>query len=901
MILKNTTWGARCTLSPRFTGYLTDSELTLGLAEQQHAWPLVALGSIDLVPGLVWTALVIKPLEGPEIRLDGVDKTEASRWHAAFRTAHLGRVAEAGREALQSYSKWAAKILAQLPQQWHPSWMGKHLFTTQPPPKLRCGLSYADIAEHPAILLACEAHPTVLPSPPVLPDRGLAKQLEQLNRQLLQQHIDLPLFGTLESTPLTEEQRHAVICFDSKLMLVAAAGSGKTATMVAKAAYAITMGIVRPEEILMLAFNADAATELQERLDKRLAHLAGADQVACRTFHSFGLSVIGEATGAKPRPAAWLEGGQDVAKVVELMNELSNTDSKFRLTLMLVRTVFAEPLGKMPGAGAAPEENPEGYLTSRGEMVKSREEQLIADWLFFNGVNYQYEASYKVATADAQHSQYHPDFYYPEIDLYHEHFALDAAGNPPRHFKDYAAGVAWKRALHQEHQTQLVETTSYTLRTGEGLQALEQALVSRGVKLQTDPSRVPPGRPPLDNEALARIIRNLMQHAKGNQLEPDELTARAAKIDPLRGPLIVSLYSKILRRWEEELAATNAVDFDDMINMAIEHAEAGQYRSPYKLVIADEYQDASVARARLLRAITARPDTFLCVVGDDWQSINRFAGADSGVMRTFKDFYGSATILQLTRTFRCPEQICTVSSDFVQQNPLQLPKPVTTTSTVTGNTIQCFAAGSPEEMAQMVERMLERIAGKLQAVWDSPRKPSIMLLGRYRSDKPVHWERLKAICGPGIDLIFSTCHSSKGTESDYVLLLNVIKGRKGFPSEIEDDPILQIAMPEPEEFPFAEERRLFYVALTRARRGIFIYTLAERPSPFLVELQKRKQLTIVGADGALIATTPCPVCGEGFRKLKTGRYGIYYGCSNFPACRWTASIATVDGASDGYS
>ncbi|MBD2837113.1 UvrD-helicase domain-containing protein [Pseudomonas sp. JM0905a] len=890
MILKNTTWGARCTLSPNFTLYFTDDEVTLSLKGKKHVWPLPAIGTLETLPGLVWAAIVITPLEGVEIRLGGVDKKEGDRWQAAFTAAHLKRVAETSNEACLRFLLWSGRVEKDLPTQWHPSWLAHQLYKTRPTPKLSCGVTYDSFARHPALAQALAAHPDILRTLPEPPERWISTTLERRNEQRFREHVDLPLFETLEATPLTQEQRRAVICFDSKLLVVAAAGSGKTATMVAKAAYAITMGIVRPEEILMLAFNTDAATELQERVDKRLVNLANADQVACRTFHSFGLSVIGEAAGAKPRPAAWLEGGQDVAKVVALMKELAEKDKAFGMTLMLVRTVFAEPLGNMSSNCSDPVSSTDVFVTCRGETVKSREEQLIADWLFINGVNYQYEVRYKVDTADAQHSQYHPDFYYPEIDLYHEHFALDAAGNPPPHFKDYAAGVAWKRALHQEHQTQLVETTSYTLRTGEGLKALEQALVSRGIKLNPDPDRMPPGRPPLDNEALAKILRNLMTHAKGNQLDVGELTARASRTDPLRGPLIVSLYAEVLRRWQEDLAATNTVDFDDMINMAIEQAESSRYRSPYKLVIADEYQDSSVARARLLRAITTTPGTFLCVVGDDWQSINRFAGADSGVMRRFKSFYGSGTVLQLTRTFRCPEQICRVSSDFVQQNPDQLPKEVSTTSTVTGNAIQCFAAGTHEEMTQMVERMLTRLAKKLQAVWDSPRKPTVMLMGRYRSDRPANWGQLNRICGPGIDLTFTTVHSSKGTEADYVLLLNVIKGRRGFPSEIEDDPILQIAMPDPEVYPFAEERRLFYVALTRARRGIFIFTLAQRPSRFLVELQKRRQIVIVGTDGAPIATDSCPKCGEGFRKLKTGRYGDFYGCSNHPACNWTENV-----------
>ncbi len=893
MKLKNNIIGASLTFSPRFTANFTQDELTLKLGDQQHAWPIVAIAGIEFVPGLIWASARITTLDGQKLQLDGIDEAKGIRWHAAFMALLYQQVASAGNQASIRCARWLPRILKQLPDSWHPSWMGNHLAKTTPPETLPCGLTIDQVATHPAIKGASEAYPNILPTLPLRPTDELNAHLRQLNEAFFEQRKTLPLFDTLEATPLTEEQRRGVICFDSHVLLIAAAGSGKTATMVAKAAYAISTGIVKPAEILMLAFNADAAEELQHRLEKRLVTYPHADQIACRTFHSFGLSVIGDATGIKPRPAPWLEGGQDIAKIVSIINALSESDPVFKTNLGLVRTVFAQPIGKMPGASEFDQDSQKELVTSRGEIVKSREEQVIADWLFFHGVDYQYESPYPIKTADAKHSQYHPDFYYPAVKLFHEHFALNALGQPPKEFKGYAQGVEWKRGLHQKNQTDLFETTSHTLLSGEGLQALKQALESRGLELNPDPERIPTGRPPLENEALARIIRNLMQHAKGNHLEPDELSMRSAKLDPIRGPLIISLYAKVIERWQSELKSTGTVDFDDMINLAIEYAESGRYQSPYKLVIADEYQDASAARARLLRAITARPGTFLTAVGDDAQSINRFAGADISVMRNFQSFYGSGTVLYLTQTFRCPHEICQVSSEFVHQNPMQLKKEVRTNSTVQGKAIQCYAAKQGNELSSLVEDRLRKIVTKLKSAWDQPRKPAIMLLGRYRSDRPHNMPDLKRVCGPDIDINFTTVHSSKGTEADYVLILNVIGGRKGFPSAIEDDPVLQCAMPAPEEFPFAEERRLFYVALTRARRGVFIFTVATRRSAFLIELANKNQIRIVDREGQAISVQPCPSCRKGFRTLRTSKYGNFYGCSEYPRCNWKAHPATI--------
>jgi DNA helicase-4 len=120
-----------------------------------------------------------------------------------------------------------------------------------------------------------------------------------------------------------------------------------------------------------------------------------------------------------------------------------------------------------------------------------------------------------------------------------------------------------------------------------------------------------------------------------------------------------------------------------------------------------------------------------------------------------------------------------------------------------------------------------------------------------------------------------------------VFLLNVVAGNRGFPSQIEDDPVLQIAMPSPDDYAFAEERRLFYVALTRASRDIRIYTSTTKASSFVNELLTLEKLTVEATDGEVI--TPCPKCHQGVLKLRQGKRGPFLGCSAFPRCDYTQS------------
>lgn len=317
-------------------------------------------------------------------------------------------------------------------------------------------------------------------------------------------------FDTVERNPLTEEQIHACICMDDSVMVVAAAGSGKTSTMVAKTGYVLQEGIATPDQILLLAFNRTTADEVGERIAERLRTVPQVEQVKSRTFHAFGIEVIGLATGKKPSLAPWVDPdkpGADIREIVDIINSLSGQDSGFKREWDLFRTVYARDV-KRSGQPQEPEayaEGMRGFLTAKGHIVKSMEERLIADWLFYNGVSYEYERTYEHETADSLHGQYSPDFYYPDIEVYHEHFALNAKGEAPKDFGDYLDGVKWKRNLHATKGTELFETTSHELMTGIAIKRLEAFLTERGIKLNFDPDREGIGMEPVSEADLARI------------------------------------------------------------------------------------------------------------------------------------------------------------------------------------------------------------------------------------------------------------------------------------------------------------------------------------------------------------------------------------------------------------
>ncbi|WP_353987720.1 UvrD-helicase domain-containing protein [Ruicaihuangia caeni] len=721
-------------------------------------------------------------------------------------------------------------------------------------------------------------------------DRFLSSELEEYRS----------FFDRVEKSPLTSEQARAVVTFDNRVQLVAAAGSGKTSTMIAKAGYALHRGIVSAERILLLAFNSSAADELQQRIDERLTPLGlSADRVMARTFHALGLAIIGQATGRKPSLAPWLgHAGGDVRKVAEIVDHLRDNDPVFRQDWDLFRLVFSADI---PVEGDDdpepdwwdPKSRRRGFRTLNGEIVESHGERQIADWLFYHGVAYDYERRYEHDTTDPDHRQYTPDFYYPDIAVYHEHLAIDEDGVPPATFKGYREKMEWARVTHARYGTQLIETEMHEIRTGEVFEKLSRELTSRGIELDPNPDRPVHGAPPIENERLVTTFRSFMAHAKSNRLSLDDLLARAhsetGRRRRHRHERFLALYKRIRDRWEEELNQHDAIDFEDMLNLAADHIEAGRWDSPFELVMVDEMQDASVARARLMRALTSKPGSYLFAVGDDWQSINQFAGADVSLMTGFHTWFGEGETLQLQRTFRCPQSICDASSGFVMKNQAQLPKQVMSNAEEYPPSLIAIAADSDAHVYTVIRKHLAELNDRIGsgiAPAGGGGKASVFILGRYRHQQSL-MPRGAAKQWNHLDVRFSTVHSSKGLEADYVIIPSLTRDGAAFPSRIANDPALKLAMPVGESFRHAEERRLFYVALTRARRSVTLITVAGRESPFLIELIEDKRLPYVTAIAEEIPLIKCSECADGAMVLRTSRHGRFFGCSNFPRCRAT--------------
>jgi hypothetical protein len=250
--------------------------------------------------------------------------------------------------------------------------------------------------------------------------------------------------------------------------------------------------------------------------------------------------------------------------------------------------------------------------------------------------------------------------------------------------------------------------------------------------------------------------------------------------------------------------------------------------------------------------------------------------------------FAKGVVLRLQQTFRCPQALCDVSSHFVSKNPAQIPKNVSSETSAHGPVLHAFQVAGKDQIQDAVLGFLKGLSEQVRA-GTTPRgrdgKLSVFVLGRYNDDQrryvPSNWAQA---CGDVLTVQFMTMHASKGSEADYVILPSMVWG--GFPSLRQDDPVLALAMPGSDTYPFAEERRLFYVALTRARRAVAMFTVRGHQSPFLTELVEDKLVVVTDTTGTPVKDRMCPKCKRGVIERKTGRYGVFYGCSAFPKCRY---------------
>ena len=835
-----------------------------------HKIPVGAIDWITVQPSLFWHRLTIRLGDGTERSVGGLVESEAVR----VRDAVLASTFDVAKSLSPRLKRLDEQVRQHLSSERYARYSDSRRLHEALAPVLReCrGLTRKRLDHE-----AAEAVDLLAPLEPVEGFEAARRRANSLfisNATLSVQQAASETLGT----PFTNEQAEAVATDEDATLVLAGAGTGKTSIIVGKVAHLVRNQDVSPDEVLVLAFNRKAADEIRGRLkgDLSAAHV--------HTFHSFGRRVIAESESA-PTISKLAEDELALRRAVDgIIGELLNDpeQSKSVIDFIIYHHATYRSAFEFDTLDEYEEYVHEVELrTLSGVLVKSFEELAIANFLTEHGVEFRYEDRYETATATQRHRQYQPDFFLPGHDIYVEHFALNEQGRPPPGWRGYAEGVEWKRSIHRQRGSTLVETYSWQHRRGILLETLRTRLEEAGVRFEQVPRQTLVRQLAQEQTSwLAGLLATFLNHVKSAGLSPETLRARGREIGiRRRNESFLAVFEQVRDRYRKQLADEGELDFHDLINLAAERIREGRWKSGYQYVLVDEFQDISAGRMALIQALRGQ-DVAYFLVGDDWQSIYRFAGSDVGLMRNCGDALGHVEERTLSRTFRFADGILGPSTEFVKRNPEQTQRPLLSASGADDEGVTIVADASPAGGVAMALQEIEAGAK------GQPR--SVLALGRYRQGREVVQSVRRR---RSLRVEFSTVHRAKGREADYVIVLDLNDGRWGFPSKVEDDPLLDLVLPPVSggAYPFAEERRLFYVAITRARTGTYLVTDPVRPSQFVTELLRESdELRQIGR-----LATKCPRCGRGVLQVINGRRGRFWGCTEYrstPPCRYTKDI-----------
>ena len=470
---------------------------------------------------------------------------------------------------------------------------------------------------------------------------------------------------------------------------------------------------------------------------------------------------------------------------------------------------------------------------------------------------------------------YLPDFYLDDYNIYIEHFGLNR--NCENHLiggkssEEYVKEMEWKRKVHKKYGTTLIETFSYYQSENRLLTRLAEKLQAQGVEFnEIDYREV--YRILLENKTIKEwedfivLLKTFIELFKGNNYDETKFKEFYDYVGGLKDSFskdrtiaFLKIVEEIYNDYEAYLLKIKKIDFNDMINKASDCIVKNGLDLPYKYIIVDEYQDTSFTRYNLLRNICDSIGAKIMVVGDDWQSIYSFSGCDVNIFTKFDNFFDVCETRYIEKTYRNSQQLIDASSNFVMKNPDQTRKELKSSKSLK-YPIKLVNFDNDFDEILKFELIIKNIINQ-----STFKNKKILILGRNNKDifnllknfnvENEYGKRKFEILGdedklrrnkfvkivyresPDVNIEYRTVHQSKGLECDNVILINLKNWKAGFPNKMVDDPVLNFVKRNGDSFSYAEERRLFYVALTRTKNNVYLLTPYFKSSVFVQELK----------------------------------------------------------------
>ena len=773
-------------------------------------------------------------------------------------------------------------------------------------------------------------------------------------------YLDNILKSVDPAIKLDEEQRKVVLSDEDYTLVIAGAGAGKTTTVAAKVKYLVEKKGVNPEQILVISFTNKAVGELRDKINKSL-------KINCpvTTFHKTGYAILRKQDNEKRQVVDGgfmfnvinnylkgniLEQPELVDRLIlffgsyfdapyegEGLNDFFNYISKSDFTTLKgnMSEYTEEIIDKRTGK----------CISIAHERMRSAQEVQIANFLYLNQIDYKYERPYEYHILKSR-KPYTPDFTISQGDkvAYLEHFGITEDGKNNRYNEEqlsrYKQEINDKVKLHKKHNTDLIYTFSGYSDGRSLLEHLRENLQKHGFTLIPRDSKEVFEKIVNTEEnkyimKLVKLVCTFIQNFKTNGFSIDDFSRFERKSTNERTKLFLSICQQCFLEYSKRLKEKNAVDFEDMINDSVRVLNEQQRigaELDFKYIIVDEYQDISRQRFDLTKELSKICKAKIIAVGDDWQSIYAYAGSDITLFTHFRQTMGYGLELKITKTYRNAQEVIDIAGGFIQKNHSQLRKELISPKHIEQPiVIESYSENVDRKQTAgkggryyMIGEKVEAIVEKI--LLENP-KSSILLLGRYgfdafhlsHSGKFVYNEKTGGVTStkfPNVALDFMTVHRAKGLGYDNVIIINARNEVYGFPSQVQDDPVLKYVVRDDHSIEYAEERRLFYVALTRTKNRVYLIVPQERPSSFVLELIDDYLLVVLHGDIDRDENKDnkeikkCPICGYPLQLRYKQNYGLkLWMCTNEPElCDFMTndlsggqlSIIKCDQCRDGY-
>lgn len=747
------------------------------------------------------------------------------------------------------------------------------------------------------------------------------------------QYLDTILSDVDPNIRLDEEQRKVVLSDEDYTLVIAGAGAGKTTTVAAKVKYLVEKKGIRPDQILVISFTNKAVGELQDKINNAL-------KIDCpvTTFHKTGYA-IRRRQATEERVRIVTEGymfnvvnnylKHNILEYPELVDKLilffgSYFDAPYEgddlnsFFNYITKADFTTLRGNMNEYTEKVIDQRFGrHVTIAHECLRSQQEVVIANFLYMNNIEYTYEKIYPYNILRS-HKPYTPDFTITQGDkvAYIEHFGITEDGRNNRYTQEqlntYKKEINDKIMLHRQHDTDLIYTFSAYNDGRDLLVHLQEELVGHGFVLKRRPSKEVFEKivSTEENKYIARLVKlvcTFIQNFKTNDFVIDDFARFRSTSTNERTKLFLSICEQCYLEYSKCLKEYQAIDFEDMINDSariLREEELQGKKLDFKYIIVDEYQDISRQRFNLTKELCKLCNAKVVAVGDDWQSIYAYAGSDITLFTDFKHTFGYGQELCITKTYRNAQEVIDIAGSFVQKNLSQIRKALVSPKhiehpiiikTYTEEVDRKEYEGKGGKyflIGKCVEEIMDGLISKYE-------HPKILLLGRYgfdgynltRSADFIYDEKTGSVSSKKYNadyFDFMTIHRAKGLGYDHVIIINARNETYGFPSQVQEDPVLKYVVKDDHSYDYAEERRLFYVALTRTKNRVYIITPQQHPSEFVLELiRDYPQVEVFGK----INKEPqektldkrCPICGYPLQLRYKKAYGLkLWICTNEP-------------------